>query len=102
MIYTHIAAALLGAAIAATSAWQIQTLRFDSREKIRLEKQAEIRRNNEKQTTIAATGLEKDKRAVEVRYRTITKTVTEFVDRPVYRNVCLDQDGIDAINGVTK
>lgn len=30
-MYTHIAAALLGAAIAATSAWSIQSWRFDAR-----------------------------------------------------------------------
>lgn len=102
MIYSHVAAALLGAAVAATSAWQIQSWRFDSAEKTRLENEREIRRMNEKRTSLAAEGLEKDKREIEIRYRTITKTVTKFVDRPVYKNTCLDQDGIDAINGVAK
>ena len=116
MIYSHVAAALLGAAVAATSAWQVQSWRFDAKEKQRLESEAEIRRMNEKRTSLAAEGLEKDKREIEVRYRTITKTVTEieiryrtitktvtkFIDRPVYKNTCLDQDGIDAINGVAK
>ena len=102
MIYSHVAAALLGAAVAATSAWQIQSWRFDSAEKTRLENEREIRRMNEKRTSPAAEGLEKDKREIEIRYRTITKTVTKFVDRPVYKNICLDQDGIDAINGVAK
>ena len=102
LLYTHLAAALLGAAVAATSAWQIQGWRFDSKEKQRLEAEAEIRRMNEKRTTIAAEGLEKDKREIGIRYRTITKTVTKFIDRPVYKNICLDQDGIDAINGVAK
>ena len=102
MIYSHVAAALLGAAVAATSAWQVQAWRFDSKEKQRMEAEAEIRRMNEKRITIAAEGLEKDKREIEIRYRTITKTVTEFVDRPIYKNICLDQDGIDAINGVVK
>ena len=102
MIYSHVAAALLGAAVAATSAWQVQAWRFDSKEKQRMEAEAEIRRMNEKRITIAAEGLEKDKREIEIRYRTITKTVTKFIDRPVYKNICLDQDGIDAINGVAK
>lgn len=99
LLYTHLAAALVGAAVAATSAWQIQNWRFDSAEKARLEKEAEIRRNNEKRTSLAAEGLEQDKVKIEIRYRTITKTVTEFIDRPVYKNICLDQDGVDAING---
>ena len=102
LIYTHLAAGILGAAVAATSAWQIQDWRFDAKENQRLEKEAEIRRNNEKRTSIAAEGLEKDKREIEIRYRTIVKTVTEFIDRPVYKNICLDQDGIDAINGIAK
>ena len=102
LLYTHLAAALIGAALAATSAWQVQSLRFEAKEKQRLESEAEIRRMNEKRTSLAAEGLEKDKREIEIRYRTITKTVTKFIDRPVYKNICLDQDGIDAINGVAK
>lgn len=102
LLYTHLAAALIVAAVAATSTWQVQNWRFDSAEKARLEKEAEIRRNNEKRTSLAAEGLEQDKTRIEIRYRTITKTVTEFIDRPVYKNICLDQDGIDAINGVAK
>lgn len=102
LLYTHLAAALIGAAVAATSAWQVQSWRFDAKEKQRLESEAEIRRMNEKRTSLAAEGLEKDKREIEIRYRTITKTVTKFIDRPVYKSICLDQDGIDAINGVAK
>ena len=102
LLYTHVAAGLIGAAVAAASVWQVQAWRFDSKEKQRMEAEAEIRRMNEKRTTIAAEGLEKDKREIEIRYRTVTKTVTEFVDRPVYKNICLDQDGIDAVNGVVK
>lgn len=102
LLYTHLAAALIGAAVAATSTWQVQNWRFDSAEKVRLEKEAEIRRNNEKRTSLAVAGLEQDKAKIEVRYRTVVKTVTEFIDRPVYMNTCLDQDGVDAINGVTK
>lgn len=102
LLYTHLAAALIGAAVAATSTWQVQNWRFDSAEKARLEKEAEIRRNNEKRTSLAAAGLEQDKAKIEIRYRTITKTVTEFIDRPVYKNICLDQDGVDAINGMAK
>ena len=45
---------------------------------------------------------EEDKAKIEIRYRTIVRTVTEFIDRPVYMNTCLDQDGVDAINGVAK
>ena len=102
LIYTHVGAALVGAAVASVSVWQVQSWRFDAVEKVRLQNEAEVRRNNERRTTIAATGLEDDKAKIEVRYRTVVKTVTEFIDRPVYMNTCLDQDGVDAINGVAK
>lgn len=36
--------------------------------------------------------------AREVQYATITKTVDRIVDRPVYRDVCLDADGLRNIN----
>ena len=101
-MYTYVAAAILGAAIAGGGVWQVQNCRFDSKEKQRLETEAELRRNNERRTSLASAGLEEDKKKIEVRYRTIEKQVLKFIDRPVYLNTCLDQDGIDAINGITK
>lgn len=46
----------------------------------------------------AAAALETKKEAINVQYRTITRTVEKLVDRPVYRNVCLDDDGLRAVN----
>ena len=102
LIYTHVGAALVGAAVASASVWQVQSWRFDAVEKVRLQHEAEVRRNNERRTSIAATGLEEDRSKIEIRYRTIARTVTRFIDRPIYTNICLDQDGVDAINGVAK
>lgn len=42
--------------------------------------------------------LEKARAHREVVYRTITKEVDKLVERPVYRNVCLDDDGLQRIN----
>lgn len=42
--------------------------------------------------------LEKARAQREIVYRTITKEVDRIVDRPVYRNVCLDDDGLRVIN----
>ncbi len=42
--------------------------------------------------------LEKARAQREIVYRTITKQVDRIVDRPVYRNVCLDDDGLRVIN----
>ena len=42
--------------------------------------------------------LEKARAQREIVYRTITKEVDRIVDRPVYLNVCLDDDGLRVIN----
>lgn len=34
----------------------------------------------------------------KVVYRTITQTVDKYIDRPIYRNVCLDSDGLRDAN----
>lgn len=31
-------------------------------------------------------------------FKTVTKTVTKLVDRPIYKTQCIDQDGVDAAN----
>jgi hypothetical protein len=48
--------------------------------------------------TQASADLEKARNEKEIVYRNITRTVTKLVDRPVYRNVCLDDDGLRNIN----
>lgn len=102
MLWTHAAAGILGLAIGFGGGWQVQDWRFSKQELQRIEDEKKIIKKDDTGTKAAATGLEADKGKIEIRYRTITKTVTKFIDRPIYKNICLDQDGIDAINGVVK
>ena len=44
MIYTHAAAAILAAVVAATGTWKVQQWRFDAKEKERVEQQLESER----------------------------------------------------------
>lgn len=44
--------------------------------------------------------LEVAKNARIVRYKKITKTIEKFVDRPIYRNDCIDDDGLRAVNSI--
>ena len=46
----------------------------------------------------AATGLETDREKTKVAYRTVTKQVDKIVERPVYRNLCFDADGLRSAN----
>jgi len=63
---------------------------------IEAEKAAQVQANEESEE------YEKTKQAERIRTETIIKEVEKIVERPVYRNVCLDADGLSAINqGIT-
>ena len=101
MQLTIIAATLAGV-LAFGSAWKIQDWRFDSKEKERLEQVQEAKQMREKQISAASVEYEKKKEVTRVKYVTITQEVEKIVDRPVYKNICLDDDGIKLINeGIT-
>lgn len=93
---------VLAAALSFGAAWQIQDWRMDAKMLEQKQKAEKAQADQEARGDGAAKGLEGDKAKIEIRYKTITKTVEKIVERPVYKNVCLDQDGIDAINGVEK
>ena len=92
IVYAVLALAILG-----TLAGIGYKIRESGKESVRLE-WAEANRiaraAEEKKAQAAATKTEAVR--VEIRYRTktITKEVDKLVDRPVYRNVCLDTDGL--------
>lgn len=102
MIYTYVATAFIASLLTMAGTWQVQNWRFNAKEKERLEAKQEKDRNDRRAVGIVAEEYEKEKAAQRVKYVTITKTVEKFIDRPVYQNTCLDQDGIDAVNGVAK
>lgn len=51
-----------------------------------------------KQAVEAATGKEKEDAKAKVVYRTITRSVDKVVEKPIYRNVCLEPDGLRDAN----
>lgn len=50
------------------------------------------------QSSNASTGFENDNAKAKVVFRTIHDQVERIVDRPVFRNVCLDDDGLRLAN----
>lgn len=98
MVYTHLAAAIAGAAIAFAGAWQIQSWRFDSAELHRVEAEREQKRFREKTATAAGLNYEADKERIRVVYEVIDKSVREIIERPVYRNDCIDGVGLLRLN----
>lgn len=94
MIWTHVAAALLAGLLAFAGAWQTQEWRYQAKEAQRLEALAEAKRMNELTADAGASGHESDKAAIKTEFRTITREVRRVVEKPIYRNVCLDDDGL--------
>jgi hypothetical protein len=62
-------------------------------EAARIQREAEIGKAN-----LAATEKEKGDAKAKVIYRTITRTVDKYIDRPVYRDCKLDADGLRDAN----
>ena len=97
-LYTYAATALVAAALGGAGAWKVQGWRFAAQDAQRLEAQAEATRINEKAASAASTSFETKKASNETRYRTITVEVEKIVDRPVYLQQCIDDDGLRLIN----
>lgn len=97
MLYTHLAAALAGAAIAFAGAWKTQDWRYGAKEAARLSALVQAEKARDKASYAAATTFEKGRTRVETVFETITETVETIVERPVYRNICFDDSGLQAI-----
>ena len=98
-MYTYVITAIAAAAIAAAGTWNVQSWRYAAKDKARLE---QIKKDEVKiETTIVAPAAEKfevAKAKIDTKYITITQTVEKIIDRPVYKNICIDADGVNAIN----
>ncbi|MFA5901186.1 MAG: hypothetical protein WC829_18960 [Hyphomicrobium sp.] len=101
MNITLISAAIAGA-LGFGAAWQVQAWRADAAELARLEAVEQINRENATLAHRGSTGFEKDRSTNETRIRTITVEVDKIIDRPVFRNVCMDADGLQLINAAIR
>ena len=97
VIYTYVAVALISGACAATAAWQVQGWRHDSIEHARQVNQRATERLQRQNSNTAAVAHESDKVRIETEYRDVIKEVQRVVEKPVYRNVCFDPDGLSVI-----
>jgi hypothetical protein len=101
-MYVYVAILLAGLFAGGIGTWRVEEWRHDALEKDRLEQAAkEIQRKAEHVDT-AATGHEDDKARIETVFKTITQEVDHVVEKPVYRNVCLDDDGLRAIRSAVE
>ena len=95
-------AALVGAAVLFGAGWMTNGWRLNAKhdaealaaaQAAKAAYEAKATQYNE-----ASAALEAARNEREIVYRTITKTVEKVVERPVYRNVCIDDDGLRSIN----
>lgn len=99
MIQTHLAAALIAAVLAFTSAWTVQGWRYDSMNAERLEHEREAYKANAKAADEASQVHEEVKVEIKTEFKTIYREVEKIVEKPVYRdNVCFDASGLQLIS----
>ena len=60
--------------------------------------QAQVEQQN--QINEVSADYEADKAQRQVETQVIYKTVEKIVDRPIYRNVCIDADGLSTLNSL--
>lgn len=90
-------AAVAAFALGGSTAWYVQGLRFDAARVEAAERtNRDLVRAIETQDRAVAAYL-KERQDADVVYREIVQEVEVIVERPVYRNVCLDADGLRAL-----
>lgn len=96
LIYAVIAAGIFAAGGAAGIKWHAG---LDAiAENKRIAATQEINRENASLANRTSTHFEKARTQNETRTRTITVEVDKIIERPVFRNVCIDADGLRLLN----
>ena len=98
MLYAYVAVGLAGLAAGFSGAWQVQAWRYDSAQLKQSERSArDTFRNVERQDT-AVGDYTKDQANAKVIYQRIVVEVDRIVERPVFRQQCMDADGLRILN----
>lgn len=97
-LYVLIAAALVLLGSGFTAGWKVQGWRQAALEHARQTQAQRDAMKRMERVVEAATSHEDFKAKEEVRYVTVTKTITKVVDRPVYLRQCFDDDGRRMLN----
>lgn len=101
-IYLYLAIAAAAFTAGGTAAWTAQSWRHDAQDKQRIEAQKELAKLDRKAAQAASEGFENDKTKTDIQYKTIVKEVQTVVERDVYRNVCIDADGLRLLNSAIR
>lgn len=94
MLWHYAAAGLAALAVGFTSGWQVRSWKADADEQDRAEMQAKAAHAQRERADRAAEQYETGRATAEARERVVVKEVRRVVEKPVYRDVCLDADGL--------
>lgn len=97
MIYTRVLAALVILAAGFAAGWHVQAWRWEAADAKRIEAEAEAKREHDRVAASASQTFEDKREQIRTQIQTITREVEHVVEKPVYRNVCLDPDGLRLI-----
>lgn len=84
------------------AAWWVYDKGYDACDKEWIVKEVKATQEAQKKYDDVAAKLESTKAERIVQTNTITKIVPQIVEHEVYKNVCLDQQGLDVINKALK
>lgn len=93
-----LATGLISLVLGFGSGMGLQKLFWIAADKERIESEAKAKEDNQNKAHDASASFEGKRTTNEIRYRTVTVTVEKLVDRPVYINQCLDDDGLRTLN----
>lgn len=82
--------------------WMVNGWRWEAKEAAKLRELERAQAKADKRSYDASSGLEKDKGNAETVFQTIRVEVDKIVERPVYRNVCMDSDGLRELERATE
>lgn len=94
MIWAYVAAGAAAVAIGFGSGWQVRDWKADADQLERLQAEQKDSFRRAEIVDQAATAHEGTKAAAAARERIVIKEVERVVEKPVYRSVCLDDDGL--------
>lgn len=90
-------AAALSAVLSFGAAWKIQDWRQDAARYKAAQELAQSQRDNAKLVDRAAEAYQVKQADAEVRERVVKEQVVKIITKPVYREICLDDEGLAVV-----
>lgn len=98
MLYAIAGAWLLGMILGSSLGYKFTSDAFEAEAFHEVTKVNDMKKEMNDAIFVLADNLAKEQRNTKVEFQKIITRVTQYVEKPVYRNVCIDDDGLRAIN----